>query len=122
MSLKKIIVTFFLSMSLFCLADFSLAKEAKRSIPEVLKEVDGKIQSALDAIPSGDTKQIVDIIKSISENSEELSASYKFEFERDKVFAKVRKAREAAKKSDFSTVEQELKGAREGFAKLPNFL
>jgi ACT domain-containing protein len=87
----------------------------------LLKVVDAKIQEALDAIPSGDATAVVELIKEANETASELSASYKFEFERDKVRSKLRDARSAARKSDLSTAEQELKAAREGFAKLPNF-
>ncbi|WP_347987670.1 hypothetical protein [Methylomonas sp. AM2-LC] len=87
-----------------------------------MKEVDAKIQAALDAIPSGNAEEVAGLIKAANENAGELSANYKFEFERDKAIGKLKKARDAAKKSDLPGTEQELKAARESFANLPKFL
>lgn len=122
MSAKKFFIAFVMFFALFGLSGSTFAKEAKKQVPEVLKEVDEKIQVALDAIPSGNASQVVELIKAANENAGELSANYKFEFERDKVMGRLKKARDAAKKSDFSTAEQELKAAREGFAGLKSFL
>jgi hypothetical protein len=99
----------------------TFAKEAKIDNAQILKEVDAQIQVALDAIPSGDTTDIATKIKNASETASGLSANYKFEFERDKVVIKLKKARELTKKSDFAGAEKELKEAREGFAGLPKF-
>lgn len=121
MSLKKAFITFILSFAMFGLSASAFAKEVKKAIPEILKEVDTHIQAALDSIPSGNTQEIATHIKEASESASELSANYKFEFERDKVVLKLKKARELTKKSDFSGAEQELKTAREGFANLPKF-
>lgn len=122
MSLKKVFIAFTLFFAMLGVSGSTFAKEVKKDVPEVLKEVDAKIQVALDAIPSGDAKHVAELIKEVNENAGELSANYKFEFERDKVMQKLKKARDAAKKSDFSVAEQELKGAREGFAGLSKFL
>lgn len=122
MSLKKIFITFILFFSMLGLSSATFAKEVKKHMPDVLKEVDAKIQVALDAIPSGNAQEVAELIKAANENAVELSANYKFEFERDKALAKLKKARDAAKKSDLSGAEQELKGARESFANLKNFL
>lgn len=122
MSLKKVFIVFTLFFAMLGVSGSTFAKEAKKSVPEVLKEVDAKIQEALNAIPSGDAKHVAELIKAVNENASELSANYKFEFEKDKVIGKLKKARDAAKKSDFATTEQELKAAREGFAGLPKFL
>lgn len=122
MSLKKIFITFILFFSMLCLSGTTFAKEAKKNVPEVLKEVDAKIQAALDAIPSGNAEEVAGLIKAANENAGELSANYKFEFERDKAIGKLKKARDAAKKSDLPGTEQELKAARESFANLPKFL
>ncbi|MDD2759039.1 MAG: hypothetical protein PHH11_01970 [Methylomonas sp.] len=122
MSLKKVFIVFTLFFAMLGLSGSTFAKEVKKSVPEVLKEVDGKIQAALDAIPGGDAKQVAELIKAANENASELSANYKFEFERDKVMNRLKNARNAAKKSDLSTAEQELKAAKEGFAGLNNFL
>ena len=97
MSLKKIFITFMLFFSMLSLSGAAFAKEAKRSVPVVLQEVDAKIQAALDAIPAGNADQVAGLIKDANESASELSASYKFEFERDKVQGKLRKARDAAK-------------------------
>lgn len=121
MSLKKVFIAFTLFFSILGFSSAALAKEVKKSVPEVLKEVDAKVQAALDAIPSADSTKVASLIKEISENASELSANYKFEFERDKVVLKLKKARELAKKSDFAGAEQELKEAREGFAGLTKF-
>lgn len=121
MSFKKIFITFVLFFSMLGFAGSSFAKEVKRSVPEVLKEVDTKMQAALDAIPSGNAQEIASLIKEASEVAGELSANYKFEFERDKVVIKLKKARELTKKSDFAGAEKELKEAREGFAGLTKF-
>ena len=122
MSLKNIFITFILFFSMLGLSGATFAKEAKKSVPEVLKEVDAKIQSALDAIPSGNAEEVAGLIKAANENAGELSANYKFEFERDKAISKLKKARDAAKKSDLPGTEQELKAARESFSGLPKFL
>lgn len=121
MSLKKVFIAFTLFFSILGFSGATLAKEVKKSVPEVLKEVDAHMQAALDAIPSADPQKIAGHIKEASESASELSANYKFEFERDKVVLKLKKARELAKKSDFAGAEQELKQAREGFAALPKF-
>lgn len=122
MSFKKIFVTFLLFFSMLGFAGSSFAKEVRKSVPEVLKEVDAKIQVALDAIPAGDAQEVTKLIREVNENASELSANYKFEFERDKVMQKLKKASNLSKKSDLAGAEQELKAAREGFANLKNFL
>ena len=91
-------------------------------MPEVLKEVDVKIQAALDAIPSGNAEEVGVLIKAAHENAAELSANYKFEFERDKALGKLKKARDSAKKSDLPATEQDLKVAKESFINLSKFL
>lgn len=122
MSLRKFFVTFTLFFALFGLAGTVHAKEAKKAVTEVLKEVDAKIQAALDAIPNGNADEVASLIKEANENASELSANYKFEFERDKVMTRLKNARNAAKKSDFSKAEEELKAAKEGFAGLKKFI
>ena len=88
----------------------------------MLQEVDAKIQIAMDAIPSGNAEEVTALIKEAKEAASELSANYKFEFERDKVMAKLNAAAKLSKKSDLPGAEQALKDAREGFANLKNFL
>jgi len=122
MSLRKLFVAFTLLFALLGLSGTTFAKEVKKAVPEVLKEVDAKIQAALDAIPSGNAEEVVELIKEANESASELSANYKFEFERDKVMAKLRNARQAAKKSDLSKAEEELKAAKEGFEGLKKFM
>lgn len=121
MSFQKLLVAVTLFFSLLGFAGSSFAKEVKKPIPEILKEVDAKIQLALDALPSGNAQEIATHIKDASEIASELSANYKFEFERDKVVIKLKKSRDLVKKSDFAGAEQELKTAREGFANLPKY-
>ncbi len=123
MSLKKILITFILFFSVLGLSSPAFAAETKTkvSLSETFKEVDARIQAALDAIPAGDAKAVAGLIKAANEKAAELSANYKFEFERDKVMGKLRKAREAANKSDLPTADQELKGAKEGFENLKKF-
>ncbi|MBS4051464.1 hypothetical protein [Methylomonas rivi] len=122
MSFKKFFIAFVLFFAMFGLSASAFAKESHKSVPEVLKEVDAKIQVVLDAIPAGDPQQIASLIKDVAENASELSANYKFEFERDKVVLKMKKARELAKKSDFAGAEKEIKDAREGFANLKKYM
>lgn len=122
MSFKKIFTAVILSFALFGLSSSAFAKETHKSVPEVLKEVDAKIQIVLDAIPAGDAQQVATLIKDVAESASELSANYKFEFERDKVVLKMKKARELAKKSDFAGAESEIKAAREGFANLKKYM
>lgn len=122
MFLRKFFITVILFLSATAISDVAFAKETKKDINQVLQEVDAKVQAALNAIPGGNAQEVVSLIKAVSESSQDLSANYKFEFERDKVVAKVRKAREAAQKSDLSAAEQELKSAKEGFANLKKFL
>ena len=122
MPFKKCFIALALFFSLLGMADFAAAKETQQSAPELLKEIDTKIDAALAAIPSGNAEDVVALIKAISESTVDLTANYKFEFERDKVTAKVRKARDAAKKNDLSGAEQELKAAKEGFVNLKKFL
>ncbi|MGY6275800.1 hypothetical protein [Methylomonas sp. MgM2] len=122
MSLRKLFVAFTLFFALLGLSGATFAKEVKKSVPEVLKEVDAKIQAALDAIPNGNADEVAGLIKEANENASELSANYKFEFERDKVMGRLKNARNAAKKSDFSKAEEELKAAKEGFAGLMKFI
>ena len=122
MSLRKLVTAFTLFFALLGLSGTTFAKEVKKAVPEVLKEVDAKIQAALDAIPSGNAEEVVELIKEANESASELSANYKFEFERDKVMAKLRNARQAAKKSDLSKAEEELKAAKEGFEGLKKFM
>jgi hypothetical protein len=121
MSIKKAFITISLFFAMLSLSATTFAKEAKIDNAQILKEVDAQIQVALDAIPSGDTTDIATKIKNASETASGLSANYKFEFERDKVVIKLKKARELTKKSDFAGAEKELKEAREGFAGLPKF-
>lgn len=121
MLLKKIFITFILFFTMLGLSGATFAKEAQKNNAEILVEVDSKIQAALDALPSEDAKAIGTLIKEASEIAGDLSASYKFEFERDKANIKLKNARNLVKKSDFSGAEQELKNARELFAKLPTF-
>lgn len=121
MSFKKIFIAFVVFFSMLGLSGSTFAKEVRKPIPEILKDVDTKVQAALDAIPAGNAQEIATHIKEASESASELSANYKFEFERDKVVLKLKKARELAKKSDFAGAEQELKAAKEGFANLPKF-
>jgi len=122
MSLKKIFITFILFFSILGLSGSAYAKEAKRNVSEVLKEVDVKIQAALDAIPSGNAEEVSVLIKAAHESAAELSANYKFEFERDKALGKLKKARDSAKKSDLPGTEQDLKTAKESFINLSKFL
>ncbi|MGD0960049.1 MAG: hypothetical protein ABSB19_09600 [Methylomonas sp.] len=122
MSIKKIFITFIMFFTMLGLSGSTFAKEAKKHAPDVLKEVDAKIQTTLDLIPAGNAEAVVESIKSVHETATELSANYKFEFEKDKVLMKLKKARDAAKKSDLAGAEQELKAAREGFANLKTFL
>ena len=91
-------------------------------MPEVIKEVDVKIQAALDAIPAGNADNVAVLIKAAHETAAELSANYKFEFERDKSLGKLKKARDSVKKGDLSATEQDLKAAKESFANLPKYL
>lgn len=121
MSIKKAFITISLFFAMLSLSATTFAKEAKIDNAQILKEVDAQIQVALDAIPSGDSTDIATKIKIASETASGLSANYKFEFERDKVVIKLKKARELTKKSDFAGAEKELKEAREGFAGLPKF-
>ncbi|OQW77565.1 MAG: hypothetical protein BVN35_05450 [Proteobacteria bacterium ST_bin11] len=122
MTLEKIFIAFIMFFAMQGFSASTFAKEAKKDVPTILKEVDAKVQLALNAIPSGNSQEIATLIKDISENASELSANYKFEFERDKVVLRLKKARDLAKKSDFAGTEQELKEVREGFAKLTNYL
>jgi hypothetical protein len=121
MSLKKIFITFIMFFSLLGLSGSTFAKESK-NMPEVLKQVDANIQAALDAIPAGNSEQVGVLIKVAHENAAELSANYKFEFERDKALGKLKKARDSAKKSDLPTTEQDLKVAKESFLNLYKYL
>jgi len=121
MSLKKIFITFILFFSMLGLSGTSFAKEAKIDNAAILKEVDAKIEAALASIPAGNAQETATLIKEVSEAASNLSANYKFEFERDKAVLKLKKARELTKKSDFTGAEQELKSARESFIALPKF-
>ncbi len=121
MSLKKSFIAFILFFSMLGLSTSTFAKEVKRDNAEILEEVDSKIQAALDAVPAGNADQLATLIKEVSESASDLSASYKFEFERDKVVLKLKKARQLSKASDFAGAEQELKSAREGFKELPKY-
>ncbi len=121
MQVKKVFITFALFFSMLGLSGTSFAKEAKVDNAAILKEVDAQIQAALDSIPAADAQKTATLIKEISESASNLSANYKFEFERDKAVLKLKKARELTKKSDFSGAEQELKSARESFIALPKF-
>lgn len=121
MSVKKIFISFLLFFTLFGLSGSTFAKEAKKDNAAILKDVDTKIQAALDAIPAGKADELATLIKEASESASDLSANYKFEFERDKAVIKLKKARQLTKASDFSGAEQELKSARESFANLPKF-
>lgn len=103
------------------LSGTSFAKEAKIDNAAILKEVDAKIEAALASIPAGNAQETATLIKEVSEAASNLSANYKFEFERDKAVLKLKKARELTKKSDFAGAEQELKSARESFIALPKF-
>lgn len=121
MSFKKIFVASVMFFSMLSISGTTYAKEAHKSIPDILKDVDGKVQAALNAIPAANSQEIGSLIKEAAESASELSANYKFEFERDKVVLKLKKARELAKKDDFAGAEQELKAAKEGFANLPKY-
>lgn len=121
MSLNKFFITFILFFTMLGLSGTTIAKEVRRDNAEIFKEVDTKIQAALDAVPSSNSEEIATLIKEASESASELSANYKFEFERDKAVLKLKKARQLTKASDFSGAEQELKNARESFSNLPKF-
>jgi len=122
MKLRKFYILIGMLFTLLCLSTPTFAKEVKKPVPQVLQEVDAKIQAALNAIPAANAQELAELIKAANENASDLSANYKFEFERDKVMAKLKNARNAAKKSDFSTAEQELKAAKEGFQNLKKFM
>jgi len=119
---KKIIIAFALLFTLLGFNSSAFAEGAKRKAPEVLKEVDAKIQEALASVATGNAQELTSKISEINELAGEASANYKFEFERDKVRQHLKAARLASKKSDLAGAEQELKAAKEGFAKLANFL
>lgn len=119
---KKIMLVFVMLFATLGMSSPSFAKEAKKSATELLKEVDTEIQTTLNAIPSGNAQEVSELLKVVHETAAQLSANYKFEFERNKAMAKLKKARDAAKKSDLATTDQELKDARESFANLKNFL
>lgn len=121
MSFKKSFVAVLLFFTLLGLSGATYAKEVKKGNAEILKEVDAKIQEALDALPSKDANAVATLIKEASEIASELSASYKYEFERDKANIKLKNARNLTKKSDFDGAAQELTKGRELFANLPNF-
>lgn len=121
MPIKRIFITVILFFTMLGLSGATYAKEVKRDNAEILKEVDAKIQAALDAVPAGNSDELATRIKEASETASDLSANYKFEFERDKAVIKLKKARQLTKASDFSGAEQELKNARESFAALPKF-
>ncbi|WP_150047907.1 MULTISPECIES: hypothetical protein [Methylomonas] len=122
MKLKNFYILLGLLFALLSLSTPTFAKEIKKPVPQVLQEVDAKIQAALNAIPAANAQELAELIKAANENAGDLNANYKFEFERDKVMAKLKNARNAAKKSDFSTAEQELKAAKEGFQNLKKFM
>jgi len=121
MSLNKIFISFVLLFSMLGLSNTALA-EAGKKVPELLQEVDAEIQAALDAIPSGNAEEVTSLINTAKETASELSANYKFEFERDKAMSKLNNARKASKKSDLPKAEEELKAAKESFANLKSFL
>lgn len=122
MSLKKVFIAFALFFAMLGFSGATFAKEVKINVSDTLKEVDAKIQIALEAVPAGNPQQLATLIKDANEKASELDANYKFEFERTKVQQFLKKARDAAKKSDFPGAAQELKAAREGFANLKSFL
>jgi hypothetical protein len=122
MSLNKIFISFILFLSILGVSSSVLAEGAKKKAPEVMQEVDAKIQAALDAIPGGNAEEVVKLIKATNDNAAEMSANYKFEFERDKFMGKLKSARDAAKKGDLPAAEQQLKVARESLANLKNYL
>ena len=122
MSLKKIFITFVMFFALLGLSGSSFAKEAKKNVPEVLKAVDAEIQAALNAVPSGNADEVLNLIKVAHETAAELSANYKFEFERDKAIGKLKKARDSAKKADFAATTQDLNTAKESFINLSKYL
>ncbi|MCK9608077.1 MAG: hypothetical protein M0R33_16665 [Methylomonas sp.] len=121
MPFKKSFIAVVLFFTMLGLSGATYAKEVRRDNAEILKEVDAKIQAALDAVPAGNSDELATRIKEASETASDLSANYKFEFERDKAVIKLKKARQLTKASDFSGAEQELKNARESFAALPKF-
>jgi len=121
MSFKKILITFVLFFSMLGISGSVLAEAAKKT-PEMLQEIDVKIQAALDRIATGNAEEVTALIKEIKDDAGELSANYKFEFERDKVIGRLKAALKSSKKSDLAGAEQELKDAKEGFAKLKSFL
>lgn len=121
MPFKKIYIAVVLFFTLLGLSGTTYAKEVKKGNAEILKEVDAKIQEALDALPSKDSNAVATLIKEASEIASDLSASYKYEFERDKANIKLKNARNLTKKSDFEAAEQELTKSRELFANLPSF-
>jgi hypothetical protein len=122
MSLKKVFIAFALFFAMLGFSGATFATEAKVNVSDTLKEVDAKIQIALEAVPAGNAEQLTTLIADASEKAKELDANYKFDFERTKVQKILRKARDAARKSDFPGAAQELKAAREGFANLKSFI
>jgi hypothetical protein len=122
MSLKKVFITFIMFFTMLGLSGSTFAKEAKKDVHVQLKEVDANIQAALDAIPSANADNLSALIKVANESASELSANYKFEFERSKAQGYLKKARDAVKSANFAGAEQELKTAKESFANLPKYL
>lgn len=121
MSFNKTFATSILLFSMLSLSGSIFAKEAEKTTPDLLQEVDAELQTALDAIPSGNAEEVTSLIRAATATANELSASYKFQFERDKVLAKLKKASSLSKKADLSSAEQELKISKQGFADLKSF-
>ena len=126
-SLKKILLSLVIAASAGTFSTATLAENDPGRIvykpEEAIELVVGKIQVAIDGITKGASgDEAAALIKAASDFSKEINANDKVDNARAKANRKLKSAAAHAKESALQEAEQELKAAKEDFAKLKSLI
>ena len=126
-SLKKILLSLVIAASAGTFSAAALAENDPGRVtykPEdAIDMVVGKIQVAIDGITKGaSADEAAALIKAASDFSKEINANDKVDNARAKANRKLKSAAAHAKESALQEAEQELKAAKEDFAKLKSLI
>jgi len=126
-SLKKILLSLVIAASAGTFSAAALAENDPGRVtykPEdAIDMVVGKIQVAIDGITKGASgDEAAALIKAASDLSKEINANDKVDNARAKANRKLKSAATHAKESALQEAEQELRGAKEDFAKLKSLI
>ncbi len=126
-SLKKILLSLVIAASAATFSAAALAENDPGRIvykpEEAIDLVVGKIQVAIDGITKGaSADEAAALIKAASDFSKEINANDKVDNARAKANRKLKSAAAHAKESALQEAEQELKAAKEDFAKLKSLI